>query len=146
MKITKALLGEHGVFYAQFDHIESSVTSDMTLPEMLSQAALLEAGLAGHAQIEEELLFQKLDPVLGGGGPLAVMRMEHQEIEDTLMKLPDRESDEEVRKLLLHLVEVARGHFAKEEQILFPLAEQTLPSEQLISLGSEWAKRRRVMI
>jgi hemerythrin-like domain-containing protein len=46
----------------------------------------------------------------------------------------------------LRVVEVARQHFAKEEQILFMLADQSLDTKTLNDLGAEWAMRRKVMI
>lgn len=146
MKLTDALRGEHGVFYTQLGHLEQIVPSVEDLASIKSQAALLAAALATHAQLEEELLFRALDPHLGEMGPLAVMRMEHQEIEDTLAQIPDVEDLVECQSRLMRLVEVARQHFAKEEQILFGLAEQTLGEDALSNLGSRWAERRGVMI
>ena len=52
----------------------------------------------------------------------------------------------EAQQRLLHVVEIARQHFAKEEQILFNLAPESLGDEMLGDLGAEWAKRRGVMI
>jgi len=75
MKITDAFLGEHGVFYAQFSHLEQTVPNTAALGEVQAQAALLTAALETHAHLEEELLFSTLEPHLGQGGPLAVMRM-----------------------------------------------------------------------
>ena len=49
---------------------------------------------------------------------------------------------EEARGLLLHLIDVARPHFAKEEDVLFPMAETALPEATLLRLGEEWASRR----
>lgn len=146
MKITDALLGEHGVFYAQFHHIEQSTPMLETRDEIVVQAELLASALAIHAQLEEELLFQPLDPHIGEMGPLSVMRGEHEEIEGTLDRIPHLDGVLEVREQLVQIVGFARQHFAKEEQVLYPLAEQTLDEERLISLGSEWATRRRVMI
>jgi len=38
MKMTDALLGEHGVFYAQFNHLEEVVPKTEDLSEVLAQA------------------------------------------------------------------------------------------------------------
>jgi regulator of cell morphogenesis and NO signaling len=146
MKITEALLGEHGVLYAQFDHLEQAVPRAESLAWLKAQGALLKAAVETHAQIEEELLFRTLDPHLGGGGPLAVMRMEHEEIEGGLSALPDAEDIEAAGNRLLRVVQVARQHFAKEEQVLFPMAEQVLGPERLTDLGARWAKQRRVSV
>jgi hemerythrin-like domain-containing protein len=45
-----------------------------------------------------------------------------------------------------HAVQTARAHFAKEEQVLFPLAGQMLEAGKLAQLGAKWAERRKVSI
>lgn len=146
MKIIEALLGEHGVFYAQFDHLEQTVPAAPTLELVQSQAALLTAALATHAGLENELLFSALDPHLGQMGPLAVMRMEHDEIENTLDHVQAAQDLARAQRLALHAVRVARDHFAKEEQVLFPMAHQVLDESTLTQLGDQWAERRHVTI
>lgn len=144
MKITEALLGEHGVFYALFDHLEQAVPAADSLALVQSQAALLTAALATHAGLEDELLFSALDPHLGQMGPLAVMRMEHDEIENTLGQVQEARDLTQAQRLVLHAVRVAREHFAKEEQVLFPMAHQVLDERELTQLGAQWAERRGV--
>ncbi|MFV1859340.1 MAG: hemerythrin domain-containing protein [Anaerolineales bacterium] len=146
MNLTDALRGEHGVFYAQFTHLEQTVPSVEELAVLKSQAAMLAAALATHAQLEEELLFRALDPHLGEGGPLSMMRAEHEEIEQALAQIPGLVDLAETQRRVLHVVEFARQHFAKEEQVLFRLAAQSLGDEMLRDLGAKWAERRGVMI
>jgi hemerythrin-like domain-containing protein len=147
MKITDALLGEHGVFYAQFEHIEKVVPKMETLALVQSQGAMLAAALKPHAQMENELLFRALESHLpADSGPLAVMRMEHDEIEGTLGRLQEVKDLTEARNMLVHAIQTAREHFAKEEQVLFPMAKQMLDSHTLEQLGAKWAGQRRVMI
>lgn len=52
MRITDAFLGEHGVFYAQFDHLESLLTTGPSAECVREQAGLLASALAPHAQLE----------------------------------------------------------------------------------------------
>ncbi len=144
MKVTEALLGEHGVFYAQFDHLEGALPSVSSLDLIIAQAAVLQSAIASHAHLEDELLFSALDLHLGQGGPVAVMRMEHEEIEGTLNAIPEIQDLESAQSRMMHLIQVARQHFAKEEQVLFPMADQVLSVEQLEQLGDRWAERRRV--
>jgi iron-sulfur cluster repair protein YtfE (RIC family) len=146
MKLTDGLLGEHAVFYAQFDHMEQVVPAAEGVAEIRTQSAMLTAALATHAGLEEELLFQSLDPYPEAGGPLNVMRAEHQEIENTLEQIPGIAELEIAQQRLLHVVYTARQHFAKEEQILFKLAGQLLGEEVLRDLGTQWALRRKVMV
>lgn len=146
MKITDALLGEHGVFYAQFSHLEKVVPELADLALVQAQAALLAAALETHAHLEDELLFSNLEPHLGQGGPLAVMRIEHQQIEEGLAHLPGLADAASARQLLLQVVQVARGHFAKEEQVLYPMAHQALGEVVLRELGALWAAQREVVV
>lgn len=53
MKITDALLGEHAVFYAQFEHLRQSLPVADALTQVHSQGAMLAAALATHAHLEE---------------------------------------------------------------------------------------------
>lgn len=146
MKITDALLGEHGVFYAQFSHLEQVVPQLADLAVVQAQGALLTAALETHAHLEDELLFSALEPHLGQGGPLAMMRMEHQQIEEGLARLPGLGELVPARQLLLQVVQVARGHFAKEEQVLYPMAQQALGDAKLVELGTLWAAQREVVV
>jgi hemerythrin-like domain-containing protein len=141
MRLTDALLGEHAVIYPLLDQLERApITS---AGEARAQASLLAAGLASHAQIEDQLLFAHLEAEIGAeAGPLAVMRREHDEIEGALANLERVESTGEARRLATYLVGVARQHFAKEEQVLFPMAEEILGQDELERLGAEWARRR----
>jgi len=146
MMITEALRGEHGVLNALLEHLEVRLTDagDLTLLQRLG--AMLQAALASHANLEEELLFTALDPHMGGAGPLAVMRMEHQEIEGALAKLPQAADLAEARGLLGQVINTANAHFAKEEQVLFPISNRLLGEAELIRLGTQWADHRRVAL
>lgn len=146
MKVTTGLLGEHGVFYAQFDHLEQVVPNVESLALIKAQAGTLAAALETHAHLEDELLFDVLEPRIGPMGPLAVMRMEHDAIQRALMELPEIENLAEARNRLLQTVRVAREHFAKEEQVLYPMAEQMLDADTLTQQGQRWAERRDVHI
>lgn len=147
MKITEALLGEHGVFYALFDQLERAVPASATLAQVQDQAALLAAALKPHASMEDELLFTSLESHLESqSGPLAVMRAEHSGIEDALARVQEVQDLAEAQGLVLHVVQMAREHFAKEEQILFPMAEQMLGGETLAQLAARWAEQRGVTV
>jgi len=146
VKITDALLGEHGAFYAQFDHL-TQIVPNLTATEQVQQlGALLAAALKTHARLEDDLLFQALDPHLGPMGPLHVMRHEHDIIDGSLDRLETVEDTGEAAKLLLEVISVAREHFAKEEQGLYRMAQQCLGDEKLTELGAEWAKIRKVVV
>ena len=146
MDLTQALLGEHGVFYAQFDQLEKTAASG-SLAGVQAQADLIAAALLGHAGLEDDLLFTALEPQLGTqGGPLAVMRMEHIEIEGAFERIARTTDIEEARGLVREVIQTLRAHFAKEEQVLFPMAAQVLGSGRLVEMGARWADTRKVWI
>lgn len=146
MKITDALLGEHGVFYAQFEHFESCADDD-DLGCVKRRAAQLAAALEPHAHLENELLFDTLE-ARGGEltGLLSVMREEHREIEAALHEIRDTGSVTRARALLRDMIHAAREHFEKEELIAFPLAEARFTDAELAELGQIWARRRGVRV
>ena len=143
MRITDALLGEHSVIDRLLDHVGRRA-SGWNLEQARSGGALLAAALKAHAAIEEKLLFQALEQALGHEPtPLAVLRLEHEEIEAALDQVTSAESVEELRPLLGRLVELTGDHFAKEEGLLFPLAHHHLDDETLNRLGARWTASRR---
>lgn len=144
MKITEALLGEHGVFYALMEHLEQVVKTSNSLDLIQQLASMLTAALATHADIENALLFSTLESHIGPMGPLAVMRQEHDEIERTLDRVQKASDLAEAQQGVLHALQVARDHFAKEEQVLFPMAHQMLDEETLTRLGTQWAELRKL--
>ena len=147
MKITDALLGEHGVFYAQFDHLEEILPAVSRLECVKHHAALVAAALVPHAELENELLFGPMETAMGGGaGPPAAMRVEHEEIESRLGEVGMETDLDRAKTGLLEAIRLARAHFEKEERIAFPLAVSVLGDGALRERGSEWAGRRRVLV
>jgi hemerythrin-like domain-containing protein len=145
MKITDAFRGEHGVFYAQFDHLEEVLSDPVPLEQVRALAAFLASALAPHAQMEDELLFDTLGEE-HRGGPIAEMYREHMEIEGLIHSISGTLDASSATQRLLSAIEMARDHFLKEEQIAFPLAEQALSASTLHALGAVWAARRAVAI
>lgn len=165
MKITDALLGEHGAFYAQFTMLEESADT-ATLSALQAASALLAASLIPHAQIEDEILFPALEAEIGPDGLTHVMRTEHTDIEALLQRietvrellhahddiegafarLPAETDPAQARTMMHELLEMTRDHFSKEENMLFPMAEQMLSARVLCELGDQWAERRGVRL
>jgi hemerythrin-like domain-containing protein len=147
VKLTDALIGEHGAFYTLFDEIEEIATRKSATAIILGATAVLEAMVDSHATLEEELLFAALEPHLGKhDGPLAIMRAEHEEMERLLGQIEDAADVDEAIHLVEEALSAARNHFQKEEQVLFPMAQGLLGDEALTRLGRAWAEARRVTI
>lgn len=145
MKITDAFLGEHGVFYAQFDHLEQVLAVPMELERVRGLARMLASALAPHAHMEDELLFDSLGDEHRGGA-IAAMYEEHERIEGMIHQAIEGTDAAEATELLREAIRMAREHFMKEEQIAFPMAEELLGETTLRELGARWAERRTVRI
>jgi iron-sulfur cluster repair protein YtfE (RIC family) len=146
MKITDALLAEHAVFYAQFAECERALANE-DLAQLQVRTAMIACGLATHAAIEDDLLFRTLaartdvQPTI-----LVVMREEHDTIESGLQEIQNTADLSQARSLLSEVVSNARNHFAKEERVLFPLADELLSSAEQERLAESWASTRGVYL
>ncbi len=133
------------------------------LPGLRRIGRLMETQLGLHAQKEEDVLFPALEAIFGHDAtPTAVMRREHQAIHaqgellcQTLYELNVVEhpaiiaSGAQLRTLaadggsaasllatsaeIIHLLD---QHFDKEEQVLFPMAQNLLSEAQLAAVGA----------
>ena len=88
-------------------------------------------GMRRHLAMEEEVLFPAFESAakMAGGGPTAVMRMEHQQMRGLLdqiesaMESGDTEQALDIGDTLLMLIQ---QHNIKEEGMLYPMAENVL--------------------
>ncbi|MDP6426739.1 MAG: hemerythrin domain-containing protein [Rhodospirillales bacterium] len=146
MKLTDALRGEHAVIYQLFDFVRETVAKSDDIQDVRGAASVLEKLIESHAQIEDDLLFPRLEPFIGEMGPLAVMRSEHSGIRDFLEAARRETEIGALKSVLGGLLDLAHGHFQKEEMALFAMAEQFLDEAALTELGDEWAARRNVAV
>ncbi len=134
------------------------------LPVLRRVGQMMETQLALHAKKEDDLLFPAVEAVIGAeGGPTAVMRAEHKDIHaqgellrQTIHELADVEhpeieagrerlkelaatggSAESLRASAEEIVRLLDLHFAKEEQILFPMALDLLDDQTLSEVGKK---------
>ncbi|HLA76195.1 MAG TPA: hemerythrin domain-containing protein [Vicinamibacteria bacterium] len=91
-------------------------------------------GLRRHIRLEEELVFPLFEAKTGvTGGPTAVMRAEHLEIERALGMMQDGLSQKDAngfREGLQFLRSVLPDHNAKEEHVLYPTTDRVLSAEE----------------
>lgn len=146
MKITDALLGEHATFYALFDAIELLTSTSDAVVQIQAACVVLESLITSHAGVEERLLFPAMETQIGKLGPLAVMRQEHNDIEQALEAIEEATDMGLATERVRNAVEIARNHFRKEEVVLFRIAQSVLSDETLTRLGSEWASTRGVSL
>ena len=144
MKITDAFIAEHAVIYAQLDHLEHAVPAAKTLGEVKAMAALLDAALRPHAEAEDELLFNGLEPGLDQMGKLEKVQHEHDAICKGLEMVQVSRSRKDAQRRLLTVVHLTRKEFDLEDRIIFRMAEELLREETLVKLGKAWARKRFV--
>ncbi|MEE8339331.1 MAG: hemerythrin domain-containing protein [Xanthomonadales bacterium] len=91
-------------------------------------------GMRRHFAMEEDILFPAFDARsgMGGGGPTAMMRMEHQQMRGLLDQIGAAMSSgdtEEALDLGDTLLMVIQQHNVKEEGMLYPMAENMLAGD-----------------
>ena len=111
------------------------------LAEALELQRQFALGMEHHFMMEEEGFFSEFDQRMGstGGGPVAVMREEHQQIRGMLARMSaalenaDAEDYLGAADTMLYLME---QHNMKEEQMLYPMADDVFGAD-----GEELLKR-----
>jgi hemerythrin-like domain-containing protein len=141
MKITEALSIEHGAFRTLLDQVELELQSLSSLGEVQLIARLVEGCLRDHARSEEDVAFPALDHALEHQGQLHQLYEDHQEINVHFDRVHDAKDRVQGLRVLRLALRAVRQHFDWEENVVFPLLEETLQQESLCQLGS--AVRRR---
>jgi hemerythrin-like domain-containing protein len=144
MKITDAFIAEHAVLYAQLDHLEHAVPAAKTAGEIKAMAGLLDAALRTHAALEDELLFNGLEPGFDQMGKLEKIQHEHAAICHGLELVRQARTKKDAQKYLRNVVHLARKEFDLEDRLIFRMAEELLREETLHKLGKAWARQRGV--
>jgi hemerythrin-like domain-containing protein len=145
MKITDALLAEHAIFYALFDRLEELNDETDSIAALQFAMDLLAPVLVSHAKVEDELLFPRLES-RRKDGPLGAMRSEHQQIEDLFAGVHSVGDLDALRGRVQEMIDVAREHFQKEDEIVLPVAVEAVEEDALERLGQQWARLRQVSV
>jgi hemerythrin-like domain-containing protein len=144
VKLTDALLGEHGAFRALFNTIEEMTATAGDVAQIESATAVLVTKINSHAALEEELLFPMLEPHVETNVLLDKMHAEHEQIRRGLGRIEDARDIGEAVEAVQQTVGVARSHFETEEEVLYALAQRVLDNETLIQLGEAWVAARNM--
>lgn len=92
-----------------------------------------------HFRMEEEILFPEMEKVTGSGpGPLAVMKMEHNQMRMFLEQLEKAASANDKKSFLQNaesMLYFIQQHNGKEEQIVYRMADQIIGerNEEMLS-------------
>ena len=121
------LRSDHEKILAELDKLEAD-------PEGHAKEFLeFTASLAEpHHHKEEEVLFPALEKagIPKDGGPIGVMLMEHETKRGYVKELADGKIDAAMK-----IVSLMRDHISKENNILYPMAEQVLTPEELAGMA-----------
>lgn len=135
MKITERLNVEHGVFLKQLDHLERLLREGAPRPVLAAVVQTIGAAMQPHCDIEERSLCPALAEVLGSAvSPLSIVTAKHEDIEE-LRRVIDSGAFDEAD--VDAFVRALREHMEEEIHVLFPMAEEWLPPERLVSM-SNW--------
>jgi len=98
-----------------------------------------------HHQKEEQVLFPALEKkgLPNEGGPIGMMLWEHTAKREYLAKMREAlagNKDDQLKSSTLAMATLLRDHIYKEENILYPCAQEMLTAEELANLASECEK------
>ena len=137
MELTTFFTADHRACDALWVEVEAAADAGM-VDAAFSRFETFDATMRRHMDWEERGLFPAFEELTGmTSGPTMMMRAEHDQMRALLEQMRATEATRDVQMLadlgdtLLMLIQ---QHNAKEEQILYPMAEQTL--------GPMWAALR----
>jgi regulator of cell morphogenesis and NO signaling len=137
------LRGDMNQFYEITEDMsfESGIIVIQLFEQLYQQVAVFTENLKAHSKLEDEWLF----PIMAGkleknDRTIEVMEFEHEKVEQHLLDfLTEAEQkgknidENDAQSLSVHAVQAyatLTQHFAKEEKVLFPLAERLLSNEE----------------
>lgn len=148
------LMDEHPPLRKEMDGLSSlygevkTNNNEQAFHSLVNAVTRFILNLEHHSRREEDYLFRVMEKYIGkNGGPIAVMEMEHERahslIDEFLHNAKKEQTIEEMKRNAL-LVEEAHytllNHFAKEEQVLYPMAENLLSDEEKQTLYENVSK------
>jgi uncharacterized protein (DUF2249 family)/hemerythrin-like domain-containing protein len=124
-----------GLFQEACRHVEDGRPAAAAQP-----FAEFRTGLLRHIRMEEEVLFPAFEELTGFGaaGPTTVMRIEHIEIQSVLDRMcgwiASPGDPAGFRAMTSQLEAVLGGHNEKEEHVVYPMTDRSLPPHQRAEL------------
>ncbi len=157
MKATDILMEEHRVIERVLNSLETAaerLEQGLAVhPDFFIQATEFIKGFADgcHHKKEEGVLFPTMvaHGMPSQGGPIAVMLMEHEQgraytrtMRAAAQRLLDGETTarEELIRSVRAYIDLLRQHIAKEDGVLFPMANQVIPLEHQDQVALDFDK------
>jgi hemerythrin-like domain-containing protein len=155
MKATEILMQEHRLIEQVLDCLEDAAgrleDGDDIDPGFFIDAAEFVAGFAdgSHHRKEEDILFVAMtaNDVPGDTGPVAVMLHEHEQGRQFTagfrsaaeqMKTGDADASMDVIRNAFDYVNLLREHIIKEDNVLFPMADQVITGDDMVKVSKEF--------
>jgi hemerythrin superfamily protein len=135
--ITTMLRVEHRILRVMMEAMAEWLSKAPASPgvEMSARMSLLFSALEAHAQREERHLFAHLRPLSDQAQHLIdMMELVHDEVRDLFEEIETLENPKEHIWTILDLTET---HFVREDEEVFPLAEEVLPRARLVELAQQ---------
>ena len=157
MKATEILMQEHRLIEQVLDCLEEAARrledGERIEPQFFIDAAEFVAGFAdgSHHRKDEDILFAALTAknMPADAGPVAVMLYEHEEgrrytagfrTAAESLKNGDAGASTDVVRNALDYVYLLREHIMKEDNVLFPMAEQMLKGDEMQAVSREFER------
>ncbi|NSL52171.1 hemerythrin domain-containing protein [Calidifontibacillus erzurumensis] len=108
--------------------------------QLIQEVKAFNENLSRHSAKEEDHLFTMMEKYIGkNGGPIAVMEYEHQmahgyinQFLQNIESHKEQTNDDMIENanLIKNAKQILLDHFAKEEQVLYPMAEKLLSQDE----------------
>ncbi|MFQ5670139.1 MAG: hemerythrin domain-containing protein [Acidobacteriota bacterium] len=136
MKVTECLNTEHGVFLAQLRVLERMLDKKSSPKELRAAMSIIAEAVEKHREAEEKIFYPAIARECGAGlSPIHVMEAEHREIGRCIQGVAS--GDGNIPELARAFVDTLRQHIAKEINVLFPLAEEKIPTAELEQMACQ---------
>ncbi len=135
MRITDRFRSEHAVFVEQLGVLATMVRGGGSVDEIVAGLRMLAAPLRRHAENEERTLFPALGP--DAGAPVQILTQEHAQMERWVERMTDTSSRTELATVFESFDRLLRGHIDREDDVLFPMAENALGDDEIAALDRD---------
>ena len=135
MWITEMLRAEHGLLRSMMQALGDWLAQSAPVPALRERALMLSVGLEDHARREEQLLFEPLSTKSSDARSwVDMMEIVHDEVRGLFEEISGSPRDPTDK--LWTILQLTEEHFVKEENEVFPLAEDLIDSETLTQLAA----------
>jgi iron-sulfur cluster repair protein YtfE (RIC family) len=141
MKATKLLRSDHAAVKALFARFTTAGERARVTRRRLIDRLAME--LTIHAAIEEEIFYPAMAKVPAAARLVKEARSEHNDVKDLIVQIRGLDPvADEATTLVRDLKNAVLHHASEEEKVMFPMAEQKIPAEELERLGEELKARK----